>query len=100
MPLLLPVRAGAAGIGRVGEARDNGSRTRPYRPPPAAQPDLRLRRRATLTTTARWREGLAGEEITLKHRWEDCEMSNLSTPSVNGKAPRKTLAQQLDRLDT
>src|SRR4051812_9581812 len=27
-------------------------------------------------------------------------MSNLSPPSVNGKAPRKTLAQQLDRLDT
>src|SRR5256885_16391582 len=53
-----------------------------------------------MTTTARWRERLAGEEIPLKLRLEDWEMSNLSPPSVNGKAPRKTLAEQLDRLDT
>src|SRR4051794_32373628 len=53
-----------------------------------------------MTTTARWRERLAGERNKLKHCLEDCEMSNMNTPSVNGKAPRKTLAQQLDHLDT
>src|SRR5437588_1924252 len=53
-----------------------------------------------MTTTARWREGLAGAKSILKRRLEDWEMSNMSPPSVNGKAPRKTLAQQLDRLDT
>src|SRR5205823_1249028 len=78
---------GAAGIGRVGEARGDGSRTRPYRPPPAAQPDLRLRRRERMTTTARWREGLAGERNMLKHRLEDWEMSNLS-PRASTARPR------------
>src|SRR3954468_22728886 len=36
----------------------------------------------------------------LKHRWVGGERLVLCPPSVNGKAPRKTLAEQLDRLDT
>src|SRR3954454_7615914 len=49
---------------------------------------------STLARRARWR----GNPF---HTFSgDGTMSNLSPPSVNRKAPRKRVAEQLDRLDT